>query len=105
MVEPPGSLEQFIVAMPKVELHVHLEGAITPTTLLALAQRNGVTLPAQTVEELRAWYAFTDFPHFVEIFTTGSSCLATPDDIETVAREFLAGQAAQNVRYTEATYT
>ncbi len=99
------ALEQLIVAMPKVELHVHLEGAIAPQTLLQLARTHDVPLPAATAEGLREWFVFTGFPHFVEIFTTISSCLRTPDDIELVAREFLAGQAAQNVLYSEVTYT
>ena len=55
------SIEQFIRLMPKVELHVHLEGSIRPATLLALAERNGVALPADSVEGLEAWYQFTDF--------------------------------------------
>ncbi|MCK6630223.1 MAG: adenosine deaminase [Anaerolineae bacterium] len=99
------TLETFIQAMPKVELHVHLEGSIQPETLLKLAQRHGVDLPAKTVEGLRTWYTFTDFPHFIEVYLAVSSCLRTPDDIELIAREFLAGQAAQNIRYSEVTYT
>src|SRR5262245_17455714 len=99
------SFESFVEAMPKVELHVHLEGSIRPETLLALARRNRVALPADTVEGLRAWYTFTDFPHFVQIYVAISSCLRTPDDIELVAREFLAGQAEQNICYSEVTYT
>jgi adenosine deaminase len=91
--------------MPKVELHVHLEGAIRPETLLELARRNHVALPADTVAGLRKWYTFTDFPHFVEIYLALSSCLRTPEDIELIAREFLAGQAEQNIRYSEVTYT
>lgn len=99
------TLETFIQAIPKVELHVHLEGSIRPETLLTLAQRHEVDLPAKTVEGLRAWYTFTDFPHFIEVYLAVSSCLRTPDDIELIAREFLAGQAAQNIRYSEVTYT
>jgi aminodeoxyfutalosine deaminase len=99
------SLESYIRAMPKAELHVHLEGAIQPETLLALAWRNGVALPADTATGLRAWYTFTDFAHFVEIYLAVSACIRSPDDIELVAREFLAGQAAQGIRYSEVTYT
>ncbi len=54
--------------MPKVELHVHLEGSIRPETLLKLARRHDVVLPADTIEGLRQWYAFTSFPHFVDIY-------------------------------------
>jgi len=99
------SLDKFIRSMPKVELHVHLEGSIRPETLLLLAERNSVTLPATTVEGLRQWYRFTDFPHFVEIYLAISSCICSPEDIEFIAREFLRGQAAQRILHSEATFT
>lgn len=99
------SLTSFILAMPKVELHVHLEGSMQPETLLTLAGRHNVALPANTVAGLRQWYIFTNFPHFVEIYVLMSSCLKTPDDIELITREFLAGQARQNVWHSEVTYT
>lgn len=99
------SLATYIAAMPKVELHVHLEGAIRPATLLALARRHQLQLPAQTVAGLQQWYTFTDFAHFVQIYRTLSACIRTPDDIELIAREFLVGQATQNIRYSEVTYT
>ena len=92
-------------AMPKVELHVHLEGSIRPETVLRLAERHGVSLPADTVEGLREWYSFRDFPHFVEIYMAVSGCVRTPEDIEFVAREFLVGQAEQNILWSEVTYT
>ncbi len=98
-------LDQFLRQMPKVELHVHLEGSVRPETLLTLAQRNGVSLPANTVEGVRQWYTFSGFPHFVDIYVTISDCMKTLDDIELVAREFLIGQAAQNVVHSEVTYT
>jgi adenosine deaminase len=91
--------------MPKVELHVHLEGSIRPETVLKLAKRNGVTLPADTVEGLHDWYHFRDFPHFVEVYLTVSNCIKTPDDLELITREFLEGQAAQNILHTEVTFT
>src|SRR5437867_8901982 len=95
--------DSFIRALPKVELHVHLEGSIRPETLLTLARRHNISLPAETVEGLRTWYTFTTFPHFVEIYVAISSCLRTPDDIELIAREFLEGQAAQHILYSEVT--
>ena len=100
------SLHSFIEQMPKVELHVHLEGATQPEVLLELASRNGVTLPCgTTVDELRKWYTFRDFPHFIEIYIAISKCIQTAADIEYVAREFLKGQAAQNIQYSEVTFT
>ena len=99
------SLTEFIRAMPKVELHVHLEGSIQPATLLELAQRNQVELPATTKAGLKEWYTFHDFAHFIEIYLAISQCLCTPDDLELIAREFLRGQATQNIRYSEVTFT
>jgi adenosine deaminase len=99
------SLDTFIRRMPKVELHVHLEGSIQPETLLLLAERNHVALPHTTVEGLRQWYTFSDFPHFVEIYLAISACICTPEDIEFIAREFLRGQAAQRVLHSEVTFT
>ena len=99
------SLEQFIRLMPKVELHVHLEGSIRPATLLALAERNGVTLPAGSVEELERWYRFSDFAHFIEVYFAICDCLRTPADFELITAEFLRGQEAQNIRYSEVIFT
>lgn len=100
-----ASLETFIRSMPKVELHVHLEGSIRPETLLELAERNGVELPARTVAELREWYAFRNFDHFVEVYLAAAGCIQTPADVERIASDFLDGQAAQNVLHSEVTYT
>jgi adenosine deaminase len=99
------ALAHFIRRMPKVELHVHLEGSIQPATLLALAKRNQVALPAADVAGLQHWYRFTNFKHFIEIYLTISSCICTPEDIELIARDFLRNQAAQNIRHSEVTYT
>jgi aminodeoxyfutalosine deaminase len=66
-------IEDFITQMPKVELHVHLEGSVRPQTLLKLAKRHGIPLPASDLEGLRKWYRFRDFDHFIEIYLTISS--------------------------------
>jgi adenosine deaminase len=99
------TIEKFITQMPKVELHVHLEGSVRPQTLLKLAGRHQVPPPAATMEGLQKWYTFRDFGHFVEIYLAISGCLRTADDIELIAREFLEGQAEQNIVYSEVTFT
>lgn len=99
------NLTDFIRRMPKVELHVHVLGAIRSETLLALAQKHSVDLPANTVEGLDQWYTYTDFAHFVEVYLKIAECIRTPDDIELITREFLTEQARQNILYTEMTYT
>jgi adenosine deaminase len=99
------AIEAYLHAVPKAELHVHLEGSIRPETLLTLAQRNGVELPATNVEELRQWFAYRDFNHFVEIFFAVSRCLKTAEDYELIAYEFGAEMARQDVRYAEVTFS
>lgn len=99
------SLTEFIKAMPKVELHVHLQGGTQPETWLELAQRNGVSLPVDTIEAMREWFVFRDFPHFIEIYMAVCGTVLSADDIEFIARRFLAGQAEQNIQYTEITFT
>jgi len=99
------SLHDYIQKMPKVEIHVHFQGATRPETLLKLAQRNNIPLPVSTIADLQAWYTFNDFPHFVEIYDLIVQCFQSADDIELAMREFIQGQADQNIRYTEMTYT
>ena len=94
-----------IEQMPKVELHVHLEGSMPPVTLLDLASRNHIPLPFTTVDEAIAWFEFRDFPHFAEVYATISRCICTADDVERLARDFIRGQAEQNILYSEITYT
>lgn len=91
--------------MPKVELHVHIEGSIRPETLLVLAKRNNQPLPADDLDGLRQWYSFRDFEHFVEVYVAISKCVRTAEDIELMFREFLVGQKEQNVLHSEATFT
>lgn len=91
--------------MPKVELHVHLEGSIRPETVLQLAAKNGVSLPANDLVGLKEWYRFQNFPHFVKIYVGVSDCIRSTEDIEFIAKEFLLGQATQNILYSEVTYT
>lgn len=98
-------LETYIRAMPKAELHVHLEGSIRPETLLGLAQRHGVELPAEDLSGLRRWFNFTDFHHFIEVYLTITRCLRSTDDYELITYEFGAEMARQNIRYAEVTFS
>jgi adenosine deaminase len=98
-------LDTYVAAMPKVELHVHLEGSIRPATLLRLAQRNGVALPADDLEGLGDFYRFVDFDHFIRVYVTVCRCLQKPQDFSLIAYEFGADMARQNVRYAEVTFT
>lgn len=104
-VEP--SVQAFIQAMPKAELHIHLEGAIQPATLLELARRHPQQsrLPASDIDGLQRWFIFRDFPHFVEIYWAISDLLRTPDDFALAVYACGADMAQQNIRYRELTFT
>lgn len=91
------SLVSWVRQMPKVELHVHLEGSIRPQTLAELAARNHVDLPGG----VGAIYGFSDFPSFLEAYMRCAACLCTHEDFERVTYEFLCDEAAQGVRYCE----
>jgi adenosine deaminase len=98
-------LKRYLLDVPKAELHVHLEGAIQPETLLKLASRNSVELPVRSVEEMQQWFTYRDFNHFIEIYFAISSCLKMIDDYELIAYEFGANMARQHVRYAEITFS
>ncbi len=72
------TVQSYIRAMPKVELHVHLEGSIRPETFLKLAGRHKIELPAHDLEGLQRWYQFTDFNHFIEVYLKIAASLKTP---------------------------
>lgn len=99
--------EAFIAAMPKAELHIHLEGAIQPRTVLELARRHNRVhdLPAQDVAGLQQWFKFTDFPHFIQVYIAISDLLRTPEDFALIVHECGADMAAQNIAYREITFT
>src|SRR5215469_13757924 len=99
------SIESYLRAVPKAELHVHLEGAILPATLLALAAKNGVDLPATTEDEVRRWFVYRDFRHFIEIYVTITKCLRDVEDYERITYDFGAEMARQNVKYAEVTFS
>lgn len=101
----PNSLHAFARAMPKAELHLHLEGSITPETALTLARRHNVRLPANDPAGLQDWFRFRDFKHFIEVYLALSDLLRTPEDFAFIIVELARDLARQNVRYAEVTFT
>lgn len=89
---------------PKAELHLHLEGAIRPATVLDLARQNEVDFPFPDPPSLQAALAYQDFPRFLEIFGRVTACLMKPADYERIARELALDLAAQGVIYAEIRY-
>ena len=95
-------LDARIAAMPKTEIHIHLEGATSAETYFEIARRNGVELPAHELPQWKEFFHFRDFNHFIEVYVTSTKMLRTAADYELLVRRFAAQQAALNVKYTEA---
>lgn len=100
-----NELFETIKLMPKIELHVHLEGSVEPELLLSLAKKNNIELPASSLSEIKEWYKYEDFTHFLQIYFKICECIKTKEDVELIAKEFLTKQAKQNIIYSEVTYT
>ena len=94
-------LPELLRAMPKAELHIHIEGSLEPELIFALAQRNGLTTPYSSVEELRSAYAFTNLQSFLDIYYAGASVLITEQDFYDMARAYFVKAAADNVVHAE----
>ena len=91
-----------LLSLPKVHLHVHLEGSMRPSTVLELAGRYGVELPAGLRE---GRYEFHDFAHFIAEWVAGLRSLQRPEDVRRIAYEFCEDQAADGVRYAEVSFS
>lgn len=102
-----NEIKEFIQLLPKAELHVHLEGAIAPRTVLELAKRNNMldALPSKDESRLQEWFQFTDFDHFISIIVSIQDLLRTPEDFALAAYRLGEDMYQQNIRYREATLT
>lgn len=75
-------LDAFIRGLPKAELHLHIEGSLEPELMFALAQRNRITLPFDSVQAIRAAYAFSNLQDFLDIYYQGAGVLQTEQDFQ-----------------------
>jgi adenosine deaminase len=91
----------FIAGIPKVELHVHIEGTLEPELKFALSKRNGISLPYPDVAAMREAYAFDDLASFLACYYEGMGVLQTAEDFADLVRAYVRRANAQNVRYAE----
>ena len=98
-------MDAFIAGLPKVELHVHLVGAASVPTVLGLARRHPEAGVPTDDEALRAFYEFTDFAHFIEVYIAVNSLVRTAEDVEALVVGVARDLAGQRVRYAEITVT
>ncbi|UCH79010.1 MAG: adenosine deaminase family protein, partial [Candidatus Coatesbacteria bacterium] len=103
--ESESDLAAFAVAIPKVELHLHLEGAIPLETLLAFIRRAGTEPDLRTVDDLRRRLTYPDFEGFLETWVWKNTFITEVEDFEGIAYDALADLHAQNVAYVEMHYS
>ncbi|MEO6292698.1 MAG: adenosine deaminase [Burkholderiaceae bacterium] len=98
---PADRLPDLLRAMPKAELHIHIEGSLEPEMIFSLAQRNGLGLPYASVDELRRAYAFTNLQSFLDIYYAGAGVLLKEQDFYDLAGAYIAKAAMDNVAVCE----
>ncbi len=96
-----GSLHRLIAAMPKAELHMHLEGSIEPDLMFKLAARNGIKLRYASESALQAAYNFTDLQSFLDVYYAGLTVLLTERDFYDMTAAYLARVHEDHVVHTE----
>ena len=96
-----SDLKAYLRALPKAELHLHIEGSLEPEMVFALAQKHGVTLPYATVDALRAAYDFSDLQSFLEIYYAGANVLRDEDDFHAMTAAYLRRAHADGVVHAE----
>jgi adenosine deaminase len=94
-------MRSFIEGLPKVELHLHIEGSLEPELMFALAERNQIALPYKSIEEVRRAYNFSDLQSFLDIYYNGAGVLQKEQDFYDLAWAYFSKAHAQNVRHTE----
>lgn len=100
-MEQQMDIEAFVADLPKAELHLHIEGTLEPEMMLALAKRNKVTLPYETVEDVRAAYEFDNLQDFLDVYYLGMSVLVTERDFHDLTWAYLEKVHQQGVRHVE----
>ena len=96
-----SSLASKVAGAPKAELHIHIEGSLEPELIFKLAARNGVKLAYESIDALRAAYAFTDLQSFLDIYYAGASVLLTEQDFYDMTMAYAERALADNVVHAE----
>ena len=98
---PEARLPELLRAMPKAELHMHIEGSLEPELMFLLAERNKVQLKFPSVQALRDAYVFNNLQEFLDIYHEGTMVLKTEQDFYDMTCAYLARAQADNVLHTE----
>jgi adenosine deaminase len=96
-----SDLDAFIAGLPKAELHMHIEGSLEPELMFALAKRNAIEIPFDSVEAVRAAYSFSNLQDFLDIYYQGADVLRTEQDFCDLACAYFERAAVDNVVHAE----
>lgn len=96
---------ELIRALPKAEQHIHIVGATRPETLLWLMEESGRDAPFENLEEVERFFQYSDFDHFISVYSTVSKFIVDEGQFERITYEMLEDDARCNVRYVEASFS
>jgi len=96
---------ELIRALPKAEQHIHIVGATRPETLLWLMEESGRDAPFENLEEVEQFFQYSDFDHFISVYSTVSKFIVDEGQFERITYEMLEDDARCNVRYVEASFS
>lgn len=97
----PLTPQQLIHQLPKAELHVHIEGTFEPELMFAIAKRNQIDIPYQTIEDVKNAYNFHNLQSFLDIYYAGANVLVKQQDFYDLAWAYFEKCQADNVVHTE----
>lgn len=97
-------MHDWLKTLPKVELHLHIEGSLEPELMLALAERNAIALPYASVEEVRAAYDFDGLQSFLDLYYQGMAVLRSADDFHDLAMDYFRRAQAEGVVHVELSF-
>lgn len=94
-------MKEFIQSLPKAELHLHIEGSFEPELMFEIAVRNNISIPFNSVEEVKAAYKFNNLQEFLDIYYAGANVLIQEKDFYDLTWAYLTKVASENVKHVE----
>lgn len=94
-------MTEFIKRIPKAELHLHIEGSLEPELMFKLAQKNGISIPYKTIDEVKQAYKFTNLQSFLDIYYAGANVLITEEDFYDLTWAYIKKCHEENIIHTE----
>ncbi len=97
--------EEIIRRLPKLEQHVHIVGSTKPETLLSIIEDSGAETKFKSIEDIRSFFQYSDFPHFISVYSMVNDCIIDEKYYERITYEMLESDASCNVKHVEAIFS